>query len=186
MGTSIVNDPISETAPRTGLSGVCRCGTKKIPDRTSIDTIRIFRVNAAGKSLIYYRAGVGGKYELLKNCSFPFFDFEMISREACNLWSLNFRIFSKIFVKKKYVASNVSFLQDPSSLLVSSRSHRSVLSRSFVEMFDALFFSNLLVRESTNRVAVCDDTKVEEEREREREREENMKRLPYLGWSVGG
>ena len=37
-------------------------------------------------------------------------------------------------------------------------------------MFDALFFSNLLVRESTNRVAVCDDTKVEEERERERER----------------
>ena len=53
-------------------------------------------------------------------------------------------------------------------------------------MFDALFFSNLLVRESTNRVAVCDDTKVEEEREREREREENMKRLPYLGWSVGG
>lgn len=85
MGTSIVNDPISETAPRTGLSGVCRCGTKKIPDRTSIDTIRIFRVNAAGKSLIYYRAGVGGKYELLKNCSFPFFDFEMISREACNL-----------------------------------------------------------------------------------------------------
>lgn len=173
MGTSIVNDPISKTAPRTA-SDVCRCGTKKIRDRTSIDTIRIFGVNAAGKSLTYYRAGVGGRYELLKNC-FPYL-IEMISREACNLWSLNFRIFSRIFVKKKNVASNVpSSRIHPLSLSPPDSIDLFYLEASLKRSM-RFFFKPACSREHQSR---CSLRRYQEESEEERER--NMKRLPYLG-----